>query len=244
MIENVITKIEGQYFDSLSKIEDLWPKIIGAILIMAFWTIISIWLYKLVIKIFKKFKLKDLIDKLDIDFLEEKEKLEAKSKKQDTEDKEPIKRIKFSDRIKIDKIVAKSVSYYIFLVFFRLSIVFIGIKEVEDFLWDLIAYLPSLFIWIVIWFFGIRFANFIYDLVYHTLELTKEKTSKIIAMWAKVIILFFTIMLVLNYIKIVDEFIIRTILIWFIFMLALAWWLSFGLWWQKVAREILESFRK
>ena len=244
MIENVITKIEGQYFDSLSKIEDLWPKIIGAILILAFWTIISIWLYKLVIKIFKKFKLKDLIDKLDIDFLEEKEKLEIKSKKTNIENKEYIKRIKFSDRIKIDKIVAKSVSYYIFLVFFRLSIVFIGIKEVEDFLWDLIAYLPSLFIWIVIWFFGIRFSNFIYDLVYHTLELTKEKTSKIIAMWAKVIILFFTIMLVLNYIKIVDEFIIRTILIWFIFMLALAWWLSFGLWWQKVAREILESFRK
>ncbi len=242
MLENVITKIETQYFDSLSKIEDLWPKIIGAILILTLWIIISIWLYKLIIKIFKKFKLKDLIDKLDIDFLEEKEKKTKESIEWNK--KELIKRIKFSDRIKIDKIVAKSVSYYIFLVFFRLSIVFIGIKEVENFLWDLIAYLPSLFIWVVIWFFGIRFANFVYDLVYHTLELTKEKTSKIIAMWAKVIILFFTIMLVLNYIKIVDEFIIRAIFVWFITMLTLAWWLSFWLWWTKVAREILESFRK
>lgn len=240
MINNIINAIIKLYNEFLFEVENLWPKIIWALLILVLWIIISIWLYRFTMFLFKKFKLKDLIDKLDLEIIN-KEKLE---KDKNGEKIEKVKKIKFSDKIKIDTIVSKAISYYIFLVFFRLAIVFIWIKEVEDFLWDLLAYLPNLFIWVVIWFFWTRFSNFIYDLVYHTLELTKEKTSKIIAMWAKIIILFFTIMLVLNYVKIIDEFIIRTILVWFIAMLALAWWLSFWLWWKKVAAEILESFRK
>jgi len=42
--------------------------------------------------------------------------------------------MKLSQRIKIDNIVAKASAYYIFLVFFRLAIVVIGITEVEIFL--------------------------------------------------------------------------------------------------------------
>ncbi|USN59322.1 MAG: hypothetical protein H6767_04585 [Candidatus Peribacteria bacterium] len=53
---------------------------------------------------------------------------------------------KFSKKIKIDVIVGKSIGYYVFLIFFRYAIVVIGIEEVEQFLADLIAYLPSLFI--------------------------------------------------------------------------------------------------
>lgn len=242
MINNIANAIIKLYNDFLTEIEVLWPKIIWALLILILWTIISIWLYRFVMFLFRKFKLKDLIDKLDIEIINKEEKV--KQKKENWKEIILKKRVSFSDKIQIDKVVSKAISYYVFLVFFRLSIVFIWIKEVENFLWDLLAYLPNLFIWIVIWFFGTRFSNFIYDLVYHTLELTKEKTSKIIAMWAKIIILFFTIMLVLNYIKIVDEFIIRTILVWFFSMLALAWGLSFWLWWKKVAAEILESFRK
>jgi hypothetical protein len=100
-----------------------------------------------------------------------------------------------------------------------------------------------LFIAVIIWFFWVRFANFIYDVVFHALELTKQKTAKIIASWAKVIILFFTLMVVLSKIWIATE-ITNTILIWFISMLALAWGLAFWLGWKEIAHEILESFRK
>jgi len=70
-----------------------------------------------------------------------------------------------------------------------------------------------------------------------------KKTAKIIASWAKIIILFFTLMVVLSKIWIATE-ITNTILIWFVSMLALAWWLAFWLWWKDIAHEILESFRK
>jgi hypothetical protein len=96
---------------------------------------------------------------------------------------------------------------------------------------------------VVIGFFWIRFANFVHDVIYHALDLTKQKTAKIIASWAKIIILFFTLMVVLSKIGIATE-ITNTILIWFISMLAIAGWLAFWLWWKDIAQEILESFRK
>jgi hypothetical protein len=67
-----------------------------------------------------------------------------------------------------------------------------------------------------------RFANFIHDIVFQTFNLAKQQTGKIIATGAKIIILFFTFMLVLNYTKVVDEFIINTILVGFISMTTIA----------------------
>lgn len=227
------------YTDIYSALEFYLPKLIWALLIIWIWVLISIWIYKLVKYLFKKFKIIALIDKLNIDTDDEDENSVKEEKNKS--DKKVKKKI--SDKIKIDDITAKALSYYIFLVFFRLSIVVIWIKEVEDFLAELLAYLPSLFIAVVIWFFWVRFANFIYDVVFHALELTKQKTAKIIASGAKIIILFFTLMVVLSKIGIATE-ITNTILIWFVSMMAIAWGLAFGLGWKDIAHEILESFRK
>jgi hypothetical protein len=46
---------------------------------------------------------------------------------------------------------------------------------------ELLAYLPSLFIAVIIGFFGYRFSNLVHDITFHTLKLTKQKTAKIIA---------------------------------------------------------------
>ncbi len=235
-IDKIITNL---YSSIITSIEIYSPKIIWALLILWIWIIISIAIHKFVMYLFKKFKIIELIDNLNIEFENDLKEIKTNSKEKKTE---KIK-TKLSDKIKINEIVSKAISYYVFLVFFRLSIVIIWIKEVEDFLKDLLTYLPSLFIAVVIWFFGVRFANFIYDVVFHALDLTKQKTAKIIASWAKVIVLFFTLMVVLSKIWIATE-ITNTILIWFISMLALAWGLAFWLWWKDIAHEILESFRK
>jgi hypothetical protein len=78
--------------------------------------------------IFKRFKIIELIDKLNVNFEDEKE-----DGKKEKHHNYPLKK-KISDKIKINEIVAKAFSYYILLVFFRLAIVVIGIKEIEDFL--------------------------------------------------------------------------------------------------------------
>lgn len=228
--------ITNFYIDVISNIELYLPKIVWALAILWIWALISIWIYKFVMYLFKKFKIIELIDKLNIDLSDivEDDKKEQYIKKRGD---------KLSDKIKINEITSKAVSYYVFLVFFRLAIVAIWIKEVEQFLYELITYLPSLFVWVTVWFFGIRFANFIYDLVYHALNFSKQKTAKIVASGAKVIILFFTLMIVLSKIGI-DNQITYTILIWFVSMVSLAWWLAFWLGWKDIAHEILESFKK
>ena len=238
MISNIEKSFNIIYDNLITKIEILWPKIIWALIIILVWIIISRILYLFLMFIFKKFKLNQLVDKLKVSF--DEENLDDDEKKS----KNKLKKIRFTDKIKVDDVVSKAISYYLLIIFFRISISYIWITEVEQFLRDLTDYLPNLFVWVLIWFFGIKFANFVYDVVYHALNITREKTSKIIASGARIIILFFTLMVFLDYTQIVSMFIINTILIWFISMLALAWWLAFWLGWKDIAHEILESFRK
>lgn len=241
---SILNWLYNQFYTA---IEIYLPKLIWALFIVGIGFLCSVLIYKLVIYIFKKFNIINFVDKLFINLKDiHSEEIELKDKtpeQKEIEQKKEIRKKKISDKIKIDIITAKAFSYYLFLVFFRYAIVFIWIREVEIFLWDLISYLPSLFIAVVIWFFWTRFANFTYEVVYHALDLTKQKTAKIIASWAKVIILFFTLMVVLSKIGIATE-ITNTILIWFVSMLAIAWGLAFWLGWKDIAHEILESFRK
>lgn len=238
-------QIFSKMYESLMLNIDYYaPKAIWAISILLIGLIISVLIYKFVIYLFKKFKIKDLIDKFEMklelnlgeDNLESIENKKPKIKK--------IKRKKLTEKINVDMIVAKAFSYYVFLMFFRFGIVIIWFSEVEKFLSDVLTYLPNLFIAVCVWFFWVRFADTVYDIVYYTLELTKHQTSKIIAMWSKIVILFFTIMIVLKYVKIVDLFIINTIFVWFIATITIWAWIAFWLWWKDVAREILESFKK
>lgn len=199
------------------------------------WILISILVYKIIMFLFKKFNIVSLIDRLTmVSIYKKDENIENQNQDQ-------IRKI--SDNIKIDVITAKSMAYYVFLLFFRYSIVIIWIKEVEDFLDSTVNYLPSLFIWVVIWFFWMRFANFIYDVIYYPLDLSDQKNAEIIAMWWKIIVLFFTLMVVLSKVWIATE-ITNIILIWFVSMLSIAWWLAFWLWWKDLAKEILESFKQ
>lgn len=202
-------------------------------LILIAWLIASILVYKLIIYLFKKFNIISLIDRLTMISIYKKTE----------EEKKEIEQKKISDNIKIDVITAKSMAYYVFLLSFRKSITIIWINEVEKFLDSVVNYLPSLFIAVVVAFFGIRFANFIYDVIYYPLDLWWQKNAEVIAMWWKIIILFFTLMVVLDKIWIANN-ITNIILIWFIAMLSIAWWLAFWLWWKDLAKEILESFKK
>lgn len=230
-------------------INNYWIKIFWALVIVLTWIIISILAYRFVLFIFEKFKILDLLEKFEIEIYETNNPSTLTKDLWDSlENNKIVKKRKkpsiFKKTLQIDKVVSKSFAYYVFLLFFRWSIVVLWITEVEQFLKSLLDYLPNLFVWVVISYFGLRFANFIYDVVFHTLDLTKHKTAKIIASWAKIMVLFFTLMVFLNYTKLVDGFIINVIFIWFVSMLTIAWWLAFWLWWKEVAAEILESFKK
>ena len=238
---NIDSFIATFYNQMYGAINHYAPLLVWAFIILTFWTLISIGVYKLTIFLYTKFNVGWLIDKLELDLWVDQSHPEDETPPKVSRS---LKRKLLTQRMRVDTLIAKSFSYYIFLVFFRLAIIFIGISEVEKFLWDLLSYLPNLFIAVVIWFFGIRFSDTVYDVIYHTLEFTRQKTSKIIAMWWKVIILFFTVMLVLNYIRLVDQLLINTFIIGFVATITMACGLAFWLGGKDVAKEILESFRK
>jgi hypothetical protein len=226
----------------------MWPKVIAVVIIMVFGTLISYGVYKLTLYIFEKFRILDMIDRLWLGFEEHTSSIveKANEKNEDISAKEvkKIEKGKEVKKVRYDRITAKAFAYYIFLLFFRWAVVLLWITEIELFMKQLLAYLPNLFIWVLIGFFGIRFANSVHDIIYQALELTKQETSKIIAMGAKIIIMFFTLMIMLHYIQIVDEFIINAIFIGFITTLTISFSVAFGLGGREIAREILESFRK
>ena len=225
--------------NTLEQIEVIWPLVIGAIIILMFWWAISYGIYNCIIYIFQKFKILELVDKIWIRFEEHTSNIVDVKKWSKT-----TSHINRPSQIRYDRIFAKATSYYVFLLFFRWAVVVLDIDEVEKFMSDLISYLPSLFVWIMIGFFGIRFANSVHDIVYKAMEITRQETGKIIAVWAKIIIMFFTLMIMLNYIRIVDEFIINALFLGFITTLTIGVGLAFGLWGKDIAREILESFKK
>lgn len=241
-VSNIVAKIQNNVTTGF---EVYLPKILGAVILIVVGVLISMAVYRLVRYIFKRFKILEIIDQLDIDFDDEEEVKKKKNQKNDSWEEVIVSKLSetFGEKIKMDIVIAKAFSYYVFLLFFRYAIVVIWVSDVEDFMGELLAYLPSLFIAFIIGFFGMRFANFVYDVSYHSLKLTKHKTAKIIASGCKIIVLFFTLMAVLSNIWIATE-IITTILIGFISMLALAGWLAFGLGWKEIAKEILESLRK
>ncbi|MDD3645847.1 MAG: hypothetical protein PHH06_00405 [Candidatus Gracilibacteria bacterium] len=224
-------------------ISEYGVKIFWALIILVLGVVVSVLVYRFVMFLFAKFKIVELIEKLEIDIYEENEKVIGENKKDLKKAKTKTSGI-FNKKIRVNHIVAKAVSYYVFLLFFRWAVVKLGVTEVEQFLKDVLYYLPSLFVGIIIGYFGIRFANFVYDITFHALSLAKQQAARIIASGAKIIILFFTLMVVLNYTKIVDQFIINTILVGFISMLTIAGGLAFGLGGRDIAKEILESFRK
>jgi hypothetical protein len=78
--------------------------------------------------IFNRFKIIELIDKLFISMRQHTIETEGRIKRVPYKSKTviPPQRIqKISDQIKVDKITAKAIAYYLFLIFFRLAIVFI-----------------------------------------------------------------------------------------------------------------------
>lgn len=230
------------YNNFLENIKFLAPQLIWALLILWSWVLLSIICYYFIKYLFVKLKVNELLSK----FQNNSEEEDNDKVKEKTKQKKWAKEL--AENIKIDELIAKSIWVYIFLLFLRMSVSYIWINEVEKFLNDVTSYLPSLFIWVLIWFFGIRFSNSIYNIIYTTINISKtvhdEKTTKILAYSWKIIILFFTLMVFLDYTKIVSDFIVNTVIIWFVFMVSLAWWLSFWLGWKESAKEIIDNLKK
>ena len=97
---------------------------------------ISYAIYKFILYISAKFRILHLIDKTWNNIEQKTTNIvdtDASAKNLKTDEKK-----KDAKKVGYDHIAAKALSYYVFLLFFRWSVIVLGIVEVESFLSDLI----------------------------------------------------------------------------------------------------------
>ncbi len=104
-------------------------------------------------------------------------------------------------------------------------------------------YLPNVIIAVVIAFVGLLSANLGADLVKHSLKTIKSSLATTLSVTVKTIIIFFTVLIVLNQLGVAQD-LIKILFTGIVAMLALAGGLAFGLGGQSFARDLIEEIRK
>jgi len=108
---------------------------------------------------------------------------------------------------------------------------------------QLLFYLPNVIVAIVIGFMGLVISGLTYNLVKHATKTLGGMSAAILAGSAKTMILFFTVLVVLNQLGVAQD-LIRILFTGIIAMFVLAFGLAFGLGGKDLAKEILEEIKK
>lgn len=129
----------------------------------------------------------------------------------------------------IGMIAGKTVGAYVFLVMLRQAVASLGLTDLSDFLTKIVNYVPNVFFAVLIGFIGIHFARLASELVVRTLGVSDAQTARFLAAAAKFSILFLTVTVALDHLKLVNPAIITTVLSGIVGMAALAGGIAFGL---------------
>lgn len=147
----------------------------------------------------------------------------------------------------LPKAIGKYLAVFVFLLFLRSAVQKAGYSDVEKFLDSVVDYLPHLLVALLITFFGIQTSRTSFTLVYNAVHFENPRTAVILAYVARVLILFFTFTIAINQIntgslEIIPEYLIRSILIWFVAATSLAFGLAFGLGGRQAASDVIGDY--
>ena len=118
-----------------------------------------------------------------------------------------------------------------------------GLTKISDVLRQLLFYIPSVIVAVIIAFIGLMLANLAANVVKHGIKAVDKKSASTVAELARYSILFFTVLIVLDQLGVARD-LIRILFTGIVVMLSLAGGLAFGLGGKDLAKEILEQLRK
>jgi hypothetical protein len=146
----------------------------------------------------------------------------------------------------LPRAIGKYIAVFVFLLFLRYAFQKAGYHDLEKFIGDIVAYFPYLLLALLITFFGIQASRTIYVVVYNAVHFENPRTAAILAQIARIAILFFTFTIVINLIntgiEIIPEYLVRSVLIWFVAAVSLAFGLAFGLGGRESASQIIHEY--
>ncbi|MBI4231776.1 hypothetical protein HY605_00975 [Candidatus Peregrinibacteria bacterium] len=198
------------------------PNILAALIVLIVGILVASSLGKLVVKLIALSKVDALIDKAGVN-----------------------KTFKAFGKIKLSTIVGWLVKWFLVLGVLIAVAEILKLDQIIDFLGQVATFIPSLLVAVVILFFGFVAGNFVAEVVIRTVKGTKLHSGRFLASLSKWIIIIFALKAGLDQLKdLIDVSLINDLFRAFIYMLALAGALAFGLGGKDQAAKWLEDLRK
>ena len=142
-----------------------------------------------------------------------------------------------------EDVIAEIVRWTVIILFLIPTLQVWGLSEATTVLNQILFYIPNVVIAVVIGFVGLVSSNLLANVVRRTIKTLGSTTANTLAVFTKSVIVFFTILVVLNQLGVAQD-IIRILLTGIIGMLALAGGLAFGLGGKDIARDLLSELTK
>lgn len=142
-----------------------------------------------------------------------------------------------------EEIIGEIVKWTIIILFLIPTLEIWRLSKATNVLNQLLLYLPNVIVSVVILLIGLIVGNLIFELVKQSIATVNSKTAKTIALIVKLIVLFFTFLIVLNQLGVAQD-LVRILFTGIIAMIAIAGGLAFGLGGKDLAKDLLEELKK
>ena len=219
-IEAVETFIFSGSSQSLSRMMEFWPNILGALGVLFVGWLIGLLVEVIILKVSSKLSRFKLGERSGF-----------------------TKFLKKAGVVhKPSQVVATFLKGYVIIIFFIAATKILNLTKIEEFLNGIFTYIPNLVIALFIILIGIRFGTTVANIVESTLHLAKSHAAKIVAIFAKYIIIIFSVMAAILELKIAEKF-VEILFIGFVSMVAISGGLAFGLGGKEIVHQLLEDIR-
>ncbi|MCX7881560.1 MAG: hypothetical protein N2482_03595 [Patescibacteria group bacterium] len=141
------------------------------------------------------------------------------------------------------EILGEILRWTIIILFLVPTLEIWGLSKATAVINQLLFYLPNVIVAVIIGFVGLIIANLVADVVRHSVKTVGSVFANSLAVFSKGIVIFFTILVVLNQLGVAQD-LIRILFTGIVAMLSLAGGLAFGLGGKEIAKELLEELRK
>ncbi len=204
----------------LLKVTDFLPDFLMAMLVLIIGIIVAASLGQLIKKLVELTHVDKLIEKLGVNST-----------------------FKAFGRISIGGIIGWLVKWFLIVVVLMAVAEILQMTQINDFLQQVAAFLPNVIIAVVVMMIGFLGGNFVYEIVYRSVKVTKMHSPRFLANIAKWSIIIFALMASLIQLNIAAA-LVQTLFTGLIAMLAIAGGIAFGLGGKEKASEWLDSLEK
>jgi hypothetical protein len=202
---------------TLARIIDFIPNVLGGIIVVCIGLILASILKRILLALLSFFRLASILQHT---------KLMNKSE------------------VKVwEEVLAEVLRWTVVIMFLIPALEIWGLSRATLVLNNFLFYLPNVIVAVVIGFVGIIISNLIADLVRQSIHTLGASSSNALALGAKSILIFFTVLVAMNQLGIAQD-LVKILFTGIIFMVALAGGLAFGLGGKDTAKDILELLKK